>query len=535
MRRSADRAYEGRKFLKQSACRRNLCFNRNERSSGEVGTIAASVSLETASTLSEGELIAAAPAEPTPIDRIISALRTIAVLDGLTDREYEWLAAHSTERVGPDGALIFREGEPSQHTHIILRGDVMAQRRKSGPVALFVGRTSRLTGKLPFSRMKTWGADGRSVGPVWVLDIHEDLFEEMLCAIPSMAQRCVSLLLDRVRDFTRMEEQAEKLLALGKLAANLSHELNNPASAAQRSAASLSTELREADEAKYRLGRLFSSEEELNRYKAWVKNAREYVRASSGFSPLPQSPLEATDHEEEVARWLEQHHVTSAWTIAPSLAEARLPLPMLDSLAEAISPEVLSPALETFASALRVERMADTVVDSSGRIFELISAIRGYSFMDQAAVQDVDLPASIENTLAMFRSRTANVKITLEYDEGLPLVSAYGSELNQVWSALIENALDAMHDHGTLNIAIRVTGQTVIIEILDDGPGIPEIIQSRIFEPFFTTKPIGTAMGLGLDRVQRIVNKHGGSVAMESKPGATCAQVRIPINRLRAY
>jgi signal transduction histidine kinase len=207
-------------------------------------------------------LIAAAPAEPTPKDQIVSALRTIPVLDGLSDKEYEWLAENSTERVGPDGSLIFREGEPSQHTHIILRGEVLAQRRKSGPVALFVGRTSRLTGKLPFSRMKTWGADGRSVGPVWVLDIHEDLFEEMLCAIPSMAQRCVPLLLDRVRDFTRMEEQAEKLQALGKLAANLSHELNNPASAAQRSAVSLSTELRETDEAKYRLGRLFSTDEE---------------------------------------------------------------------------------------------------------------------------------------------------------------------------------------------------------------------------------------------------------------------------------
>jgi signal transduction histidine kinase len=175
------------------------------------------------------------------------------------------------------------------------------------------------------------------------------------------------------------------------------------------------------------------------------------------------------------------------------------------------------------------------VVDSSGRIFELISAIRGYSFMDQAAVQDVDLPASIENTLAMFRSRTANVKVMVESDTGLPLVSAYGSELNQVWSALIENALDAMHDHGVLSISIRITGQMAVVEIRDNGPGIPQAIQSRIFEPFFTTKPIGTAMGLGLDRVQRIVNKHGGSVAVESNPDGTCAQVRIPINRLRAY
>jgi signal transduction histidine kinase len=155
--------------------------------------------------------------------------------------------------------------------------------------------------------------------------------------------------------------------------------------------------------------------------------------------------------------------------------------------------------------------------------------------MDQAPIQDVDLPSSIENTLTMFRSRTTNVRISLEFEDGLPLVSAYGSELNQVWSALIENALDAMHDHGTLTLSIRVTGQTVIIEVRDDGPGIPAAIQSRIFEPFFTTKPLGTAMGLGLDRVQRIINKHGGSVALDSKPGATCFQVRLPMNRLRAY
>ena len=479
--------------------------------------------------------VAAAPATPTAPEEVVAALRTIPALEGLTDPEYRWFAHHSTERVGPDGALIFREDEPCFHMIIILRGEVMAQRRKSGPVARFVGRTSRVTGKLPFSRMKAWGADGSSVGPVWVLDIHEDLFSEMLQAIPSMTQRCVTLLLDRVRDFTRMDEQAEKLIALGKLAANLSHELNNPASAAQRSATSLSAELRNADEAKYRLGLLFRSEEELERYNVWAGQAREYTRACAGFSPIPRSPLEASDYEQEIVRWLEDHQVGSAWSIAPTLAESRLPVEMLNALAEILNPEKLSPAIATFASSLRVERMADTVVDSSDRIFELISAIRGYSFMDQAPVQDIDLRQSIENTLAMFRSRTDRVEIHLESEPNLPAVSAYGSELNQVWSALIENALDAMHDHGVLTISIRVTGQTAIVEIRDNGPGIAETIQSRIFEPFFTTKPIGTAMGLGLDTVQRIVNKHSGSVAVDSKPQATCFQVRIPINRLRAY
>jgi signal transduction histidine kinase len=481
------------------------------------------------------QVIAVAPPDPTPQEEIVAALRMIEPLDGLMDQEYRWLATHSTERVGSDGAILFREDEPSCHMVIILKGEVIAQRRKSGPVARFSGRTSRVTGKLPYSRMKAWGADGASVGPIWVLDIHEDLFTEMLQAIPSMGQRCVSLLLDRVRYFTRLDEQAEKLLALGKLAANLSHELNNPASAAQRSAASLSAELPAADEAKYGLARRFASEDELQRYNAWVKRARAEIKASAGFSLIPHSPLEASDHEAEIVRWLESHNVDSPWNIAPALAESRIPVAMLDELAAAVNADVLPSAIATVAGSLRIERMAETVVDSSDRIFELISAIRGYSFMDQAPVQDIDLPQSIENTLAMFRSRTGRVEVRLEFDPELPPVSAYGSELNQVWSALIENALDAMHDHGTLTISIRLTGQTAIVEVRDDGTGIDPAIQSRIFEPFFTTKPIGTALGLGLDTVQRIVNKHSGSVAVDSKPHATCFQVRIPINRLQAY
>jgi len=440
-------------------------------------------------------LVATAPEMPTPVDQIVAALKQIAALDGLTDADYLWLAEHSTERLGQDGAFIFQEDEPSFHMNILLRGEVMAHRRKSGPVARFVGRTSQVTGKLPYSRMKTWGADGQCVGPVWVLDIHQDLFDEMLRAIPTMGQRCVTLLLDRVRDFTRMDEQAEKLLALGKLSANLSHELNNPASAAQRSASMIASELNQADEAKYRLGRLFKSDEDLEQYNEWVREVREQVRSSAGFSPIPRSPLEASDQEQEIVEWLEQHQVTSPWDVGPILAEMRIPITMLDGLASRVGAEVLPLAVSTFAASLRVEAMAHTVVDSSERIFELISAIRGYSFMDQAPVQEVDLAQSIENTLAMFRSRMSRVETQLEFDPELPLVSAYGSELNQVWSALIENALDAMHDHGTLTISTRRASQMVIVEVRDDGPGIDPAIQSRIFEPFFTTKPLGTAMG----------------------------------------
>lgn len=320
----------------------------------------------------------AAPSQPTPLPEIVAALHHIAALKGLTEDEYTWLATHSTERVGPDGSIIFREGEPAFHMHIILRGSIQVYRRKSTPVTLFIGSTAEVTGKLPFSRMKTWGADGYSVGDIWVLDIHQDRFLAMLQAIPSIGHRFVALLLDRVRDFTRMDEQAEKLLALGKLAANLSHELNNPASAAQRSAVSLAAELRGSDEEKYRLGRLFRSDEELHRYSAWVKEARECIASADSRLPSGESPLEASDREGQLYRWLEAHAVPAPWTIAPALAEDHLTLECLNNLASTVSLEVLPVALTTFASSLRVERMADTVVDSSGRIFDLITAIKDY-------------------------------------------------------------------------------------------------------------------------------------------------------------
>jgi signal transduction histidine kinase len=192
-------------------------------------------------------------------------------------------------------------------------------------------------------------------------------------------------------------------------------------------------------------------------------------------------------------------------------------------------------ALATFASSLRVERMAETVVNSTVRIFDLIRAIKDYSYMDQAPIQDVDLAQSLETTLTMFNSRLQNVTIERNYDPDLPPVSAYGSELNQVWTALIENALDAMKDRGTLRLSTRSSGQMAFVEIWDTGPGIPPELKSRIFEPFYTTKAPGKGLGLGLDTAQRIVTKHSGFIQVESHPGATCFQVRLPLDQAGAY
>lgn len=479
-------------------------------------------------------VLATTPEQPTPVEQIVAALRTIPAIDGLTDEEYRWLATHGTERKGEDGAMVFTEGTPADRMTFLLQGDVQVRRRNGGPLTMWIGRAGLMTGKLPFSRMKTYGGDGYLVGPGWSLDIHEDKFPAMLAAIPSMAQRCVSALLDRVREVTRIEQQAEKLNALGKLAGNLAHELNNPASAAQRSASSLFSELRQYGDQKYRMGNLCLPESITSRYRTWVINVRA-VMAERDMKGGTKDILADSDREMDLVRWLESHSIPNPWAIAPALAETGLPIEHLDELANIMTAEALPVAVATVASSLRAERMAETVVNSTMRIFDLIRAIKDYSYMDQAPIQEVDLAQSLTNTLAMFKSRMYDVKVETDFDPLLPPVAAYGRELNQVWTALIENALDAIHDKGTLQLKTHLQGQMAIVEIWDNGVGIDPELQSRIFEPFYTTKAPGLGLGLGLDTAQRIVQRHSGYIHVESKPGATCFQVRLPLEQAGAY
>ncbi len=481
------------------------------------------------------------PPAPTPLPEIIEALRTITVLDGLTDAEYEWLARHGQERVGESGTIVFREGQPACNLNFVLRGEIHVRRWHSGPMNFFIGRAGQMTGKLPFSRMKTYGGEGYSVGPAWTLDIPETLFPAMLEAIPSMGQRCVSVLLDRVREVTRMEQQAEKLAALGKLAANLAHELNNPASAAQRSAASLFPELREYGDRKYALGAVCDTTHTSEQIQAWIVRTRaEMAQYRSDHPATSADPMGAVDREAAVLAWLERHSVPEAWNIAPAIAESRFPISYLDEFAKQFPAEVLAPALATFASSLRVERMAETIVNSTVRIFDLISAIKDYSYMDQAPIQDVDLAQSLANTLSMFASRLNGITVETDFDPELPPIHAYGSELNQVWTALIENAIDAMSRpgeprSGVLRLKTKLQAQTAVVEVWNTGPCIPPELQSRIFEPFFTTKAPGSGLGLGLDTAQRIVSKHSGFLTVQSNDQETCFQARLPVDQAQAY
>lgn len=467
--------------------------------------------------------------EPAHFAEIICALKRIVPLQGLTDEELEWLAAHGTERFSEAGATLFHEGEPAHSMVILLKGEIHVRRERGSPSALFIGRSGQITGLLPFSRMKTYGGHGYTAAPTWALEYHKSVFPEMLAAIPSMTNRCVGVLLDRVREVTRIEQQTEKLLALGKLAANLAHELNNPASAAQRAAAGLLEELRTYGHEKFKLGHLCLEEDKLQQIRQWQESARLSTRDKE------VSTIDQAAREDALVRWLRNHNIQDTWQISPELTELGIAPEQLDPLAALVDGPAMTVVLSQFTSSLRAEHMTEAMIDSTARIFDLIRAIKDYSYMDQAPIQEIDVRQGLENTLSMLQSRLQHVKVVRQYAHDLPCISAYGSELNQVWTALIENALDTMQDHGTIQLKVQSAGELMLIEVWDDGPGIPPEIQDRIFEPFFSTKAPGTGLGLGLDTVQRIVRKHRGYVSVQSAPGATCFQVRLPLDQLQAY
>jgi signal transduction histidine kinase len=470
------------------------------------------------------------PACPTPVEEIAVALERIGPLHGLSYEDRLWLARHGQEYVAKAGDVLYEEGAAAEDMILILKGELHVRRQRGGPMALFIGRAGQMTGVLPYSRMKTYGGQGFAVSDLWAIFIPKSLFDEMIQAIPSMGQRVVSTLLDRVREVTRIEQQAEKLNALGKLAGNLAHELNNPASAAQRAASNLVTELRANRQNRFKLVNLCLSEEQIRAAQAWEQKI-----ISRKVPSETQGAISLIAGEETLRAWLVALNCEDPWEIAPQLAEQGVTIPELDELHTILGASGTCVTLQYFARFLRTSRSVDTLVNSAARIFDLISAVKTYSYMDRAPILEVDVPAGLDATLQMLQSRMTNVKITRRYDPDVPRINAYGSELNLVWTALIENALDALGNHGELKLTCRLEVEMLLVEIWDTGPGIPPELQDRIFEPFFTTKPPGQGLGLGLDNAMRIVRKHRGHLSVNSEPGSTCFRVRLPLDQLQAY
>jgi signal transduction histidine kinase len=467
------------------------------------------------------------------IAKIVAALSTIEALKGLTEGELSWLATHGTERFGKDGDLIFSQGSPPEHLMFILAGDVLVHRHSSSPVSVLIGQTGRITGKTPFSRIKAWNADGRSSGDTWILELHDSHFPELLTAIPSMTARIVGVLLDRNREYTRAEEQIGKLAAVNNLAANLAHELNNPASAAKSAASNLLNAMGgQAELACYRIGMILGTEDRLKDYLEWLSGLRSRVSHSR---QTDNGSVDTTSLEDSLMTWLEEKGFAEAWKLAPIMAEANIQLSSLQDLEGLVPAHTLCAALSDAMAALEREASVVLVSEAADRIFRLVTAVKDYAYMDRHPIQDVNIAESLDTVLQLFQPRLAGITVRRFYSPEVPLLKAFGSELNQAWAALIENSLDAMGDSGTLTLSTKLQGKTILIEIADTGQGIPAECADRVFEPFFTTKPFGKGLGLGLDTVQRVIQKHFGAVAFDSVPTKTTFHVRLPLDRAEVY
>lgn len=324
------------------------------------------------------------------------------------------------------------------------------------------------------------------------------------------------------------EQQArylEKMAALGKLSAGLAHELNNPAAAIQRASSGMIESLRRRDRVMHQLIHEGLSQEGWQAIDSILSGIEPDGTAGSRLDPL-----EVSDREMALEEWLEDHGADNAWDIAPGLVQAGITQEHLESLAVAIPPSALMAVINWLTDTLGIHEGADIIVRSSHRISELVSAIKGYSHMDRATEQIVDIHDGLESTLIILGHRLRNVRIKRDYQRDLPAVRAFGNTLNQVWTNVIDNAIDATNAEGTITIRTRRGDGNVVVEIEDDGTGIPQDDLSCVFEPFFTTKPQGQGTGLGLDTVWRIINdEHHGTITAESEPGRTVFRVSLPI------
>lgn len=455
--------------------------------------------------------------------RLIGELRSLPVFADLPEEQLAWLAERFEEVRLDAGEVFARKGDPVEHLIVILEGEVRLQRVDTPDGPTFTAGAGQVTALLPFSRLTQYAGTGRAALPTRILRLHKDHFPELLHRMPQLGQRLVALMSDRIRETTRLETQRDKLMALGKLSAGLAHELNNPAAAARRAANSLREALEAVRDASLRLLRHPLSDEQREAIARFEREAGQYAPA------IPSDPLALSDREERITGWLETHRVRDPWKMAPVLAESGVEAEKLDGLASEVSDGALGDALMRIVAILAIFALVREIDNSTRRISDLVRAIKEYSYMDQAAIQEVDIHHGLENTLTIFgHGLKSGVTVVREYDSDLPHVFAYGSELNQVWTNLIDNALDAMGGKGELRVRTARELDTVLVEIADNGPGIPPEIQPRIFDPFFTTKGVGEGTGLGLDTVCRILRKHHGSIRVESKPGDTRFQVRLP-------
>ena len=459
---------------------------------------------------------------------IVDRLLNHRTLGAVPREELEWLAAHGTVRRLEVGDAYAVKGGPVEGLAVVLSGRIAVFfERGGGTYRIAEWRGGDVTGLLPYSRLVT--SPGMSIAqePTEIFFVPREHFRELTRECPEVTSILVHRMLDRARDFTSSELHDEKMISLGRLSAGLAHELNNPASAIERSAALLGNRLGDLEQATRALGSTSLTDAQFD--------AIDGVRYACAVAPEQgvRSPIEHAEREDEITDWLADRGLDTA--AAEPLAETAVTIEALDRLAGAVDGPALNAALRWAAAGCSVRRLASEIQDAATRIAGLVLAVKGFTHMDQATVAEpVDLAKSLANTVAVLKSkaRGKSVAVTVKMDPGLPRVRGFAGELNQIWGNLLDNALDAVPESGRVEVVAGQEPRGVVVRIADNGPGIPAEIRDRIFDPFFTTKPAGQGTGLGLDIVRRLVRHNDGDIAVESRPGRTEFQVTLPVAEL---
>lgn len=440
--------------------------------------------------------------------------------------ELEWIAARSTLIHLDQDYLVVHEGDGVQAMWILLTGHLSIHiDLGTGPRKALEWRGGDVSGLLPYSRMVQAPGNVIVHEPAEMVRLDKEHIPGLIRECPEVTAILVHVMLDRARQFTSHDFHDEKMRSLGRLAAGLAHELNNPASAVVRGAKALVLSLDEAESADRELGSTCSSPAILDT----VDRLRATHWADAAMTP--RSPVERADREEAWERWLHAHGVELRNVEA--LAQSSLELAQLDELAALVrnDAKVLSAAIRAVAAARTTRHLAWQVETGASRIHSLVSAVKGFTHLDQAMVlAPVNLGQGLRDTLAVLgsKAKSKSIELTLQVADDLPVITGIGGELNQVWANLLDNALDAAPNMGHVEVLATRQGNDVLVRFIDDGSGIPPEIAKRIFDPFYTTKPVGEGTGLGLDISRRLVRRHDGQIEFESRPGRTEFRVTLP-------
>ena len=417
------------------------------------------------------------------------------------------------------------KSKPSEGLNIVLGGHlVIYVNQGAGSRKIMEWRTGDVTGYMPYSRLVSPPGDIIAEEPTDLVTVFREHMPQMIRECPELTAKLVHVMLDRARHFTSSFLHDEKLVSLGKLAAGLAHELNNPVSAIVRSAHALSSTRARADATARALGASGLSTEQI----ASVEKVRE--ECVSGCAPLLLSPLQQEEREDSMIRWLKKNGADPA--AGEALSETDFTFDMLDQLAASLKGTALNAALGWIAADSATHRLTKEIQVAASRIHDLVSSIKGFTEMDRATVPEpVDIGQGLANTIVVMRAKAKSkaVELHMNVEDSLPRVNGYGGELNQVWANLIDNALDAVNQGGHVEVVANRSVNTVVVRIVDDGPGIPSEIRDRIFDPFFTTKPVGAGTGLGLDIVRRLIQRHNGQIELESSARHTEFRITLPI------